>query len=123
MNRIAVILLLLPLMLFGGCATINPGADPVVVNAERTIEIARVTLDSFVRFEFNQRAKCPKEVQDAAEAIRKNAPEWFNRALRFKQAYKLNRNAENKATLLTAVAVLQTAAGEAATALAKHQSK
>lgn len=122
MTKIAVILLLLPLLLGGGCATLNPNADPVVVNAERTIEVARVTLDAFVRFEFNQRAKCPPEVQAAAESIRRHAPEWFNRALRLKQAYKLNRNAENKANLLTAVAVLQTAASEAATALAKHQT-
>lgn len=123
MKRLAIFLLLLPLMLTSGCfATLQVGADPVVVNAERTIEVARVTLDAFVKFEFNQRAKCPKEVQDAAEAIRRNAPEWFNRALRFKQAYKLNRNADNKASLLTAVAVLQTAASEAAVALAKHQT-
>ncbi len=121
MNRLAVILLLLPLMLCGGCATINPVADPVVVNAERTIEIARVTLDQFVLFEFRNRAKCPAEVQASAEAIRRNAPEWFRRAMRLKLAYKANRSPENKATLLTAVAVLQTAAGEAATALAKHQ--
>ncbi len=121
MNRIAVILLLLPLMLCGGCATLKPGADPLVVNAERSVEVARVTLDQFVKFEFNNRSKCPKEVQDAAEQIRKDAPEMFNRVMRLKLAYKQNRSAEGKANLMTAVAVLSSVASEAATALAKYQ--
>lgn len=120
MQRLAITLLLLPLLLTGCFATLDKNADPVVVNAERTMEVARVTLDAFVRFEFKHRAKCPQEVQDAAERIRKEAPEWFNRAMRFKLAYKQNRNADNKATLMTAVAILQTAASEAANALAKH---
>ena len=121
MKRLAIFLLLLPLLLAGGCATLKPGADPVVVNAERTIEVARATLDAFVRFEFNHRAKCPPEVQASAERIRKAAPEWFARALRLKAAYKQNRGADHKADLLTAIAVLSTAASEAATALAQHQ--
>lgn len=97
------------------------GADPVVVNAERVLAVSRATLDSFVRFEFHNRAKCPPEVQAAAERIRQDAPEWFNRAMRLKLAYKLNRGADQKADLLTAVAVVSTAASEAATALARHQ--
>lgn len=121
MKRIAVLILLLPLLLCGGCSTLAPGADPVVVNTERTLEVARATLDAFVRFEFNNRAKCPAEVQAAAEKIRRDAPEWFARAMRLKLAYKSNRGADQKADLLTAVAVLSTAASEAATALAKHQ--
>jgi len=121
MKSLSVFILILPLFFCSGCATLQPGADPVVVNAERTIEVARATLDSFVRFEFNNRAKCPREVQDAAEKIRREAPEWFNRAMRLKLAYKTNRGADAKADLLTAIAVLSTAASEAATMLAKHQ--
>lgn len=121
MKRLCIFILCLPLLFSGGCATLQPGADPVVVNAERTIEVARATLDSFVRFEFNNRAKCPREVQDAAERIRREAPEWFNRAMRLKAAYKTNRGADSKADLLTALAVLSTAASEAANALAKYQ--
>lgn len=121
MKRFAIWLLLLPLLVAVGCVTLQPGADPVVVNAERTIEVARVTLDSFVRFEFNHRAKCPLAVQDAAERIRREAPAWFERALRLKAAYKQNRGPDQKADLLTAVAVIQTAAAESATYLAQHQ--
>ena len=121
MKRIAVILLLLPLLLCGGCSGLQVGADPVVVNAERTLQVARATLDAFVRFEFHNRAQCPPEVQSAAEKIRRDAPEWFARVVRLKQSYKLNRGADQKADLLTAVSVLSTAASEAATALAKHQ--
>lgn len=119
MKHLATCLLLLALI-FSGCATLDSGADPIVVNAERTIEVARVTMDSFLRFEFNHRSKCPADVQAAAEAMRRNAPEWFRRAHRLKLAYKQNRGADNKADLLTALSVLQTAASEAATALAKH---
>jgi len=120
MKRFAITLLLLPLLLAGCFATLDKNADPVVVNAERAMEIARVTLDAFVRFEYRQRAKCPPEVQDAAERIRQHAPEWFNRAMRLKLAYKQNRDAQNRANLLTAIAVLQTAASEAAQALATY---
>lgn len=121
MKPLAIFILILPLLFCGCFATLQPGADPVVVNAERTIEVARATLDSFVRFEFSNRSKCPPEVQAAAEKIRRQAPEWFNRAMRLKAAYKSNRGADSKADLLTALAVLSTAASEAATALAKHQ--
>lgn len=112
------------LVLAGCFATLQPGADPVVVNAERTIEMARVTLDGFVRFEFNNRARLDATapaVGAAAEKIRRHAPEWFARALRLKQAYKANRNARSQADLLTAVSVLQQAAAEAATLTAAHQ--
>jgi hypothetical protein len=121
MKRLACLLLLLPLLICGGCASLQPGADPLVVNSERTIGIAKETLDAFVRFEFNNRSKCPPEVQAAAETIRREAPVWFARAMRVKLAYKQHRDANNRADLMTAVAVLQTAASEAATALAKHQ--
>lgn len=119
MKRLAILLLILPLF-FTGCTSLQPGADPLVVNAERTIEISRATLDAFVRWEFNNRAKCPKEVQEAAERIRQHAPEWFNRAMRLKLAYKQNRGPDQKADLLTALAVLSTATSEAATFLARH---
>ena len=121
MKRLACLLLLLPLLLCGGCATLNPSADPLVVNSERTIAIAKETLNAFVSFEFNHRAKCPKEVQLAAETIRREAPAWFARAMKVKLAYKANRGPDQKADLMTAVAVLSTAASEAAVALAKHQ--
>ena len=121
MKRLACLILILPILLCGGCASLNPGAEPLVVNSERTIAIAKETLNAFVSFEYNNRAKCPPEVQAAAETIRREAPAWFARAMRVKLAYKTHRDAANKADLMTAVAVLQTAASEAATALAKHQ--
>jgi len=120
MKFLATLILVIPLLLTG-CQSLQPGADPVVVNAERSIEVARATLDSFVRFEYLNRGKCPPEVQQAAEHIRKHAPGWFDRVLRLKAVYKANRGADQKADLLTAMAVLQTAAAEAATFLATHQ--
>lgn len=117
MNYLLALLLVIG---FCGCTTLQPGADPLVVNAERSIEVSRVTLDAFLKFEFSNREKCPAEVQAAAEAIRVKAPEWFRRAHRVKLAYKQNRGPDQKADLLTALAVLQTAASEAATALATY---
>lgn len=120
MKRLAVLLLVLPLLLTS-CVTLQPGADPIVVNAERTMEISRATLDAFVRWEFNHRAQCPPQVQAVAEKFRQEAPAWFNRAMKLKLAYKQNRGPDQKADLLTAMAVLSTATSEAATYLAKHQ--
>ncbi|KAF0181383.1 MAG: hypothetical protein FD161_56 [Limisphaerales bacterium] len=107
-----------------GCSSLQPGSDPVVVNAERTIEMARVTLDAFTRFEFNNRARldaAAPAVGQAAEKIRRHAPEWFASALRLKAAYKDNRSQDNQANLLTAIAVLQQASAEAAALTAAHQ--
>lgn len=120
MKHIALLILLVPLF-FSGCVSVQPGADPVVVNAERSIEVARATLDGFLRFEYNNRAKVPEEMRKSADKIREHAPAWFERVLRLKAAYKQNRGADQKADLMTAVAVLQSAAAEAATILAHYQ--
>lgn len=122
-NAAAAFLLSAFSFLLVGCASLTPGSDPVVVNAERTIEMARVTLDSFVRFEFNNRARLDTTapaVGAAAEKIRQHAPEWFARALRLKAAYKHNRTQANQANLLTALSVLQQASAEAATLTAAN---
>ncbi len=94
------------------CATVQPGADPVVVNAERTTALAVDTFDTFLQFEYTNRAgvaAVAPAAHDYAEVIRRNGQAWLQNARALTRAYKLNRTPENKASLQTAIAVLQSA--------------
>lgn len=99
-------------MLLGACATILPGNDPVLVNAERTTSVAYTTFDSFFALERQQevyvKANLP-EVHKFANSLRANAPRYLAIARATTEAYRLNRDENNKATLNTAIAILQTA--------------
>ncbi len=108
---------------FTGCKSIDKNADPVVVNAERTLSIAFSTFDTFLKLEKqNQatvKAKAPK-VHTFAEWLREKDSTGMSRGLSFikaanevKQAYKHNRTAENRANLVTALAVLQASVDQA----------
>lgn len=56
MKNLAILLLLLPLM-FAGCASLKPGADPLVVRCQQTERMAFETLDTFLRIERSQAAR------------------------------------------------------------------
>lgn len=126
------LLLLIPLLLLIGCATLDHGADPVEVRAEQTISGASDTMDLFVTIENDWREYCKKklpEVHDAAEWLRAKQPDGLPRGLsmvssanKARLAYKKNRTPENKANLLTAIATLQTASREAESQLANFNS-
>ena len=103
---------LLIVALLAGCAQLQIGADPIVVNAERTEKLAFDTVDSFLQFEkTNQTAikQSAPDVHKYAETLRRNFPMWMFTARSLTNAYKANRTDQNKASLLTAVAVLTTA--------------
>lgn len=92
-----------------GCTAIALGADPVVVYAERTERVAFETVDAFLVLEKNHDAAFlnTPSVHAIAEDIRKTGPTAF-RALRDTiSAYKHNRTPENKASIVTALAVVQ----------------
>jgi len=94
-----------------GCATVDPNADPIVVNAERLTGIALDTFDTFLKIEYENRDRLlaiNKEIHEAAEFFRHNAVEWLSTARALTKAYKSNRSPQNKANLETAVAILQT---------------
>jgi len=96
-------------LFLAGCAAIAPGHDPVVVRAEQTQRLAFESLNAFLRLEHSNRAfymvKTPR-VHEAAESLRRRAPESF-RALRGAiVAYKTNRTPAGKASLETALAVV-----------------
>jgi len=98
-----------------GCAGIQPGNDPVVVNAERTTAVARDSFDSFLQYEYNNKTTLQNlnpNIHKFANKIRKNGVEWLQSARSMTQAYKYNRNDQNKANLQTAVAVLQEAVNQ-----------
>jgi len=105
---------LLALLLAQGCVT--PGSDPVVVNAERTTQLALDVFDTFLLWEYTNRATLqvldPK-IKDAADFIRARGQTWLETARAMTKAYKENRTFENKANLNTALAVLRAGMGEA----------
>jgi hypothetical protein len=86
--------------------------DPVVVNAEKTTALATDSFDSFLKFEYDNRAalqKASPQIKAYADVIRKNGQMWLQSARIMTRAYKNNRSADNKANLQTALAVITNA--------------
>lgn len=102
------------LVLLGvGCASVAPDNDPVVVRAEQTTALAFETIDAFLDWEHANRTVADADVTAAADKLRVEAPKWLRAARSATKAYKANRTDENKATLVTAIAVLESAMREA----------
>ena len=107
---------MLPLSLaLVGCSSIQPGNDPVVVNAERTTQLAVDVFDTFLQWEYDNRQtlSATPEIRKAADFIRTYGQDWLLTARSMTKAYKQNRTPENKANLDTAVSVLRTGIAEA----------
>ncbi len=112
MNKTQTPLIIILAMFLGACATILPGNDPVLVNAERTTSLAYTTFDSFFALERQQEVYVKENipaVHKFANNLRGTAPKYLASARAATEAYRLNRDADNKATLNTAVAILQAA--------------
>lgn len=112
-------------MLLGACASVGIGSDPVLVNAERITSLSFTTFDSFFALERAQevyvKAHAP-EVHKFANSLRANAPKYLATARATTEAYRLNRDAQNKASLQTAIAILQTALSQVQVYSAQIQS-
>lgn len=96
--------------------------DPVVVDAEKTLLIARDTFNLYVHIEREHQdtlAKVSPEFHQFGTKLRGNAIGWLRTADRLKEAYKQNRTAENKALLFTALAVVSKALSETQTMIGK----
>ena len=106
------ILAALTLCLLTACATVRPGNQTVEVRAEQTLSVSLAALDSFVAFEHRRRADVPPLVRDVAARVRREAPRALDSANALRLAYKGNRNAENQAGLLTALAVVESLVAE-----------
>ena len=103
-------------LVLASCSTLDPNADPVVVNAEKTIKLSFHAVDAFLTFEKNNADLIKRTAPDAhayAEYVRRNARNWFRSATALTDAYRTSRTAENKANLQTALQVLQVAQSEA----------
>lgn len=118
-NAFAIVLLLA----LGACATPTTG-DPIVVNAEKTLRLAKDTLDLFVKLEYqNQavvKAKFP-QVHEFAEKVRREAPAMLKTADDIKNAYKAHRNDAIAAQLAAAIAAISQVAAQAQTYMPKVQ--
>lgn len=96
--------------------------DPVVVDAEKTLLIARDTFNLYVHIEREHQdtlAKVSPEFHKLGTKLRGNAIGWLRTADRLKETYKQNRTAENKASLFTALAVVSKALSETQTMIGK----
>jgi hypothetical protein len=110
-QKIPLAILLIALM---GCATLT-GNDPVVVNAEKITQTAFDTMEAFKQYEFNNRATLESinpAIEHYANVLRRNEKTWLQSARTMTDAYKNNRNAQNKANLDTALAVLSQAVAQ-----------
>lgn len=114
MNKRTIPTLFLAVILCG-CASILPGNDPLVVNAERTAAISLEVFDVFLKFEYDNRealAKISPDINRTAETIRRNGKNWILTLRAVTRSYKQNRTPEGKFALITALSVVQTAIAE-----------
>lgn len=103
------------ILFIAGCATIEPGNDKLVVQAERTTKLALETFDTLLKWEYDNREVLSPipEIRASADRIRERGPGWLKTARTLTKAYKENRTDENKAALETWVALLRAAIKEA----------
>jgi len=97
------------------CAVTPGGGDPVVINAEKTTALAVDTFDSFLQYEYNNRAALESvspAIHEYANYVRANGQKWLQTARSMTQAYKHNRDENNKANLTTAISTLQEAVNQ-----------
>jgi hypothetical protein len=107
-NACSFIVLLLAI----GCLMPKLGSQVAEVRAEQTLSVSLAALDSFVAFEHRRRADVPPLVRDVAARVRLNAPRALDSANALRLAYKGNRSEDNRAGLLTALAVVESLVSE-----------
>jgi hypothetical protein len=111
-------LLTVPSVIITGCVT--PGTeqvDSVAVNADKTIAVAFVAIDEFLLWERQNEAVVPPAVHQAAESLRREAPDAFRIARSVLRAYKERPNPEQAALLSDWLNTLQNLATNAQTHL------
>lgn len=105
-SRIALI----PLLFLCSCATILPGNDPVLVNAERTAQSSHQVLDLLFTVERDNEAvikRTQPKIHDAVNSVRRKAPAAEDNLQKAIDAYRDHRDAQHKADLGTYLATLQ----------------
>jgi hypothetical protein len=105
-----------------GCATVERGQDPVIVNAERLAATAWDLIDQFLQYEKNNRAALwarDHAFKRAADDLRARAPASITALRTATRAYKANRTAENEAGLNTWYSVVTSLIASATAELTK----
>jgi hypothetical protein len=97
-------------LLLSACVSLQPGADPVVVNAEKTAALAKDTFDTFLKLDRENEAVFRQIGAHAlAETLRHresptqppNGIRWIQTLRSVTKTYKQNRTAENRASVDT----------------------
>ena len=98
-----------------GCASYNPPAltpastDQIILRAEQAAEAADLTFNTFVHLERDNQqllSQAGPAIHEWANTVRRNGQDWVRTLRSATKTFKANRNAENQATLQTALATL-----------------
>jgi hypothetical protein len=113
------------------CSTLQPGADPVVVNAEQTLRLYRATAQLVVDTENQSRASLMQvnpqvalQIKHGVDVIRAKSDTWTTALVTEIEAYQTNKSAQNMNNLQKAVADISTGLAQAQTILSNiNQTK
>lgn len=118
--RALSLLLLLPLLCFSGCGTLDKSGvyqgDAVLYQAELATTTAYEVIHTYVSWEHENRAQLAHlpNIRKSADAMRRGAPAWFKTAHALHDAYKTDPSGPNKAALQSILSLLRAALVEAA---------
>lgn len=101
-----------------GCKSLSPGGvydgDALLYNAEAAVVSSYVVFDTFVKWEYDNRADLEKadasraaEVRQAADFVRKNAKIAIGSVIAAVELYKKLPTEENRSSLMAALTTLQ----------------
>ena len=98
LNKTLTAPLLAVVFLLGGCATLQKGADPLAVNAERAETVMLTVVDGFLKYEYDNRASAPDIVKNLAAKFRKGnyAKKTLMSLDRVRIAYKQGRESRSE---------------------------
>ena len=94
----------------GGCSSVTEGQDVIVVRSEQASRYAFEIFDTFVLEEERNRTNwrnVSPEIEKAANRIRREGRTGIEELVKVTRVYKTNRTPENRANLITWVAVVQ----------------
>ncbi len=115
-----------------GCATTQNGGseDSVLVNSQKTVNLAYQTFDILVHLEKSQSdrlAAVSPEIKPLAEKIRRDGQKWLQSAWNLTESYRLSKDLAEKDSYKTqlnsALAVLVTAVEESSKYINLAKSK
>jgi hypothetical protein len=136
--RVLQLSIVLPLLLLptfattqAGCgslspATVSPGSDPLVVDAERSIAASFDTVDAFLAAEHDNRDALRQDlpaVHALAEQLRRDAPNAFAEAKAAVRLYKQTRTTSDGDAMDAKLARVQSLARTARQALIRVQAR